>query len=30
MAEVRKRISLKVGTNSDIPAEMVSFNELDD
>jgi len=28
MAEVRTRISLKVGTNSDIPAEMVSFNEL--
>ncbi len=28
MAEVRTRISLKVGSNSDIPAEMVSFNEL--
>jgi len=28
MAEVRTRISLKVGANSDIPAEMVSFKEL--
>jgi len=28
MAEVRTRISLKVGSNSDIPAEMVSFKEL--
>jgi len=28
MAEVRTRISLKVGSNSDIPTEMVSFNEL--
>jgi len=28
MAEVRTRISLKVGSNSDIPAEMVSFNAL--
>jgi len=28
MAEVRTRISLKVGTSSNIPAEMVSFNEL--
>jgi len=28
MAEVRTRISLKVGSNSHIPAEMISFNEL--
>ena len=28
MAEVRTRISLKVGSNSDIPAEMLSFNGL--
>mgnify|MGYP000234313317 FL=1 len=28
MAEVRTRISLKVGISSNIPAEMVSFNEL--
>jgi len=28
MAEVRTRISLKVGSSSDIPAEMVSFHEL--
>jgi len=28
MTEVRTRISLKVGANSDIPAEMVSFNAL--
>jgi len=29
MAEVRTRISLKVGTSSDIPAEMVSFSGLE-
>ena len=28
MAEIRTRISLKIGSNSDIPAEMVSFNDL--
>ncbi len=28
MAEIRTRISLKIGTNSDIPAEMISFNGL--
>ncbi len=28
MAEIRTRITLKVGSNSDIPAEMVSFNDL--
>ena len=28
MAEVRTRISLKVGSNSNIPAEMLSFNGL--
>lgn len=28
MAEIRTRISLKVGSNSHIPAEMVSFNDL--
>ncbi len=28
MAEVRTRISLKVGSNSHIPAEMISFNGL--
>ena len=28
MAEIRTRISLKIGSNSDIPAEMISFNDL--
>ena len=28
MAQVRTRISLKVGSNSHIPAEMISFNQL--
>ena len=28
MAEVRTRISLKIGSKSNIPAEMVSFNDL--
>ncbi|WP_057830770.1 GTP cyclohydrolase II [Colwellia sp. TT2012] len=28
MAEIRTRISLKIGPNSDIPAEMVSFKDL--
>jgi len=28
MAEIRTRISLNVGANSDIPAEMVSFHDL--
>ncbi|MEW6993733.1 GTP cyclohydrolase II [Colwelliaceae bacterium MEBiC 14330] len=28
MAEIRTRISLKIGANSDIPAEMISFNDL--
>ena len=28
MAEIRTRISLKIGSNSNIPAEMVSFHDL--